>query len=141
MKTIEIMRPDPIVECDGQRIEITDSMWAVFRLLVLFGGKTVTKADIASLKETMEDQVGSKVRYLRDQLSGAGCESLIDTARGLGYRAVLEGWQVDALNFRKTVEEFKAWDLASIDLPIDAETADAGIKKLEEALAKWSSNP
>ena len=74
---------------EGQRVDLTAREWAVLEALVLRAGRIVPKADLERLVLGFEAELASNalevhVSALRRKLGSA----LIETVRGLGYRAV-----------------------------------------------------
>jgi DNA-binding winged helix-turn-helix (wHTH) protein len=135
------MRADPVVLCGDKEVAITYTKRALLRLIVLARGATVRKAEIANLNETEEDHVASKIRYLREELEAAGCSDLIETIESRGYRADLDGWEVDAFSFEDAVKETNGFNVAELDQEVDPELARGAITKLEAALRLWTTNP
>lgn len=141
MNHIEIMRSDPIVDRGGQKMEIKGRQRELFRLLILHEGRTVSNELIAQLRDTDVDSARSKVRDLRDQLRKIGSETLIRNDRSTGYRALLDGWHVDAHEFRSAIEPMAGAFDAQLGQNVDAESARLDVRKLKRVLALWHENP
>jgi len=136
------MRPEPLVACDGKVTPITGRQGELLRLFVLHEGEIVTKIQIARLRQTSQKDVGSKVRYLREQLESVGCAELLETDRSIGYRLNLNGWQVDARDFKSTIEALgDGFDEDVTSLLVNEAAAADDVKRLTGVLGMWHSNP
>lgn len=141
MNQIEIMRSDPVIFRDGQKMEVKGRQSELFRLLVLHDGRTVSNDLIAQLRDTDIETARSKIRDLRGQLKKIGSDELIQTDRSIGYRALLEGWQVDAHDFRGTIEPMDGAFDAQLGQTISVDVARDDVRQLKRALALWHENP
>ncbi|MGJ4896674.1 MULTISPECIES: hypothetical protein [unclassified Bradyrhizobium] len=138
---IEIMRADPVVVRNGQKIEITGRQRELFRLLILNDGRTVSNELIAQLRDTDIDSARGKIRDLREQLRKIGSDDLIHNDRSAGYRALVKGWHVDAHEFRDTIDPMPGAFDGQLGQNIDSENARLDIPKLKRVLAFWHENP
>lgn len=141
MNQIKIMRADPVIICNGQEGAVVGRQRELFRLLILNEGRTVSKDLIAQLRDTNTDTVRSKVRYLRDQMKEIGCDNLIKTDRSSGYRVCLQEWQVDAWEFRDTVEPLAGRFDVEFATSLSIELARNYADRLKRVLALWHENP
>jgi hypothetical protein len=135
------MQADPLIQCGEKTVSVHGVKRGVLRLLVLAEGRTVTKSQIAELRETYEETVASKIRYLRKLLNQVGCQDLIETIPSSGYRARLGGWQVDAFEFRHAVTNPPGSSLSGPDVDVDGDVAHDAAQILRRALELWTVNP
>lgn len=138
---IELMRPDPCVWNGEHARTITGVQKSVFRLLVLHKGHTVSKESIANLRETQPTASNSKIRYLREQLEEIGCHSLIESDRGTGYRAALEGWAIDCVEFERAIAPLTGSFDKLLQHPLSTQEAWRDVKALDKQLDAWRGNP
>ena len=141
MNSINLMQAAPLINCGAKSVSVRGAKSGVLRLIVLAAGNTVTKSQIAELRDTYENTVASKIRYLRDLLATVGCSDLIETVPSCGYRARLDGWGVDAFDFRSAVERPPGSTLRDADVDVANEVAQEAAKTLQIALGLWAVNP
>ena len=113
----------------------------LFRLIVLNGGRPVSKQSISNLRTTYAKAPSSMVRYLREQLEIVGCQDLIELKRGIGYSASLAGWEVDSMTFEGMVSPLNASLDDLLKHPLSPLEAKRDIETLGPALKAWRANP